>query len=105
LAYRYFIGKEVVMKRLILIFLMVFFCVCCSSVPKEDLGDTGQTGAVQQAPQPKAEAQNPAEVEIYRSGVPQVENTDGYHLVQRTCTSTPIFSIYGNYVRTDVRCR
>ena len=32
-------------------------------------------------------------------GIPQQ-----YDLVSHTCTSTPIFDIWGRYVRTDVRC-
>lgn len=55
----------------------------------------------------------PALSEVFRGGtIKGLENNEGqylghpgsYDLVQHTCTSTPIFDMYGRYLRTSVRC-
>lgn len=43
--------------------------------------------------------------EIYRAGTPLVEPYPNYyHRISHSCVSTPIYDLYGYYVRTDVRC-
>ncbi len=44
--------------------------------------------------------------EIMRAGVPQnVEKyPESWHLTSHTCTSIPLYSITGEYVRSDIRC-
>ena len=55
--------------------------------------------------QPKQPEYGGAMAEIMRSGVPQMEAyPDYYSQIQHTCTSTPIWDMEGQYVRTDVRC-
>lgn len=62
--------------------------VGCASTPQQKINDYG--GALP---------------ELYRSGTPNVEPMPNYyHRISHTCSSTPIFDIYGYYVRTDVRC-
>lgn len=55
----------------------------------------------------------PALREVFRGGAIQgLEDNEGhflgapneYDLVSHTCTSTPIFDIYGRYVKTSVKC-
>ena len=39
-------------------------------------------------------------------GIPRIESsTNEYYMVSHTCVSSPIFDIYGDYVRTEVRCQ
>ncbi len=78
------------MKNKILLGLVFFWVLVflggCASAPKPQM----YGGALQ---------------ELMRSGVPQVElYPEYYHRVAHTCTSTPIYSLSGEYVRTDVRC-
>lgn len=43
--------------------------------------------------------------ELYRAGTPSIEPYPNYtHRISHTCTSSPIYDLYGYYVRTDVRC-
>ena len=59
-------------------------------------------------PPPKPYTYNGALSELYRNGVPDTRTNKGMapqQLTGQTCTSAPIFSYYGEFIRYDVRCR
>lgn len=64
--------------------------------------------------QPRGFILPPALSETFRNGqLKGLEAADSAELgllnpndmISRTCTSAPLFDLYGNYIRTDVRCR
>jgi len=65
---------------------MALACIGCSSAPKTP-------------------AYGGAYAEIMRNGTPQLELFPGpYDRVSHTCSSFPIYSLYGEYVRTEIKC-
>lgn len=74
------------MKRIFLLILLLTLASACATKPQ--VNDYG--GSLP---------------EVYRAGTPLVEPYPNYyHRISHTCTSTPIYDLYGYYVRTDVRC-
>lgn len=77
--------------------LYAFFSIGCASDPVK----------------PKGFELPPALSEVYRGGtlapMQQADSADlgmpnQYDLVDHTCSSRPMYDIYGRYTRTDVRC-